>query len=465
MRKCDGDGEREKKRGEGGEEERRGERMALNDDHTTKDRDDPQELIVNLSFDYGSGESIDSLSSEEQCQRLLNISVMASDGYESTFLRALEMIAITVGDNLSQQKVSDKQMMRHVAEFDTWLLHTVGILKTCKNIPYERLDNVLNLVHCCIFTKWNYAKEKITAALADLYTYDIWREPIQVFLEYGSPEQSDSYMMAFLSDTNRSPSKIVNIFDRANLYINILNMVGEDAERMYKMYWLRDGRICTTYFLHLFERNDRPAALRVASVGLAMFAHSGDLASAILESFGTDEDTTTTAATASSSSKAEEEILLKARCKMYATCLDPIHYEMARASASWNKKWAQDLATMLAANGNHEEEILVLVDAGMNEEAVDALRYDGTLKAAVSHRHDLAASHPDRYYEACRALVKNTPKHMMSKARRDMMLQCLRAMKYIPGRRSDFEEFCRLLLRDSMPDALRNMIKKVGSLP
>ena len=432
----------------------------MDDNHNTKDGNDTQELIVNLSFTYESGKKKDHLNSEAQCQEILRLSATDDNRREYIFLQALERIAITVGDRLSQQKVSDKQMMRYVAEFDTWLLHTVNTLKVCDSIPHARFDNVMNLVRCCIFTKWNYAKEKITAALAELYAHDIWREPMEIFLEYGSPGESEPTMMEFLSGMNHSPSGVTDVRDRINLYITILNMAGEDPRRMCKMYWMRDGRICKAYILHLLERNNRAAALRVASVGLVIFAYSGELASAILESFGTYNDNRGAAA----ASEAEKEMLLKARCRMYATSHDPIHYETAKASASWTKNWAQKLAAMLAARGDHEEEILVLVDAGMHKEAVDALRYNGTLKAAISHRQDLVASHPDEYYEACRALVENAPKYKMGKAHQDMMRQCLRAMKYVPGRESDFEEFCCSLLNDSMPDALRSMIKKVASL-
>ena len=437
--------------------------MTLNDDYNTIDDDDTQELIVNLSFGYGSGEEKDHLNSEEQCQELLSLSMMGVDRHEDMFLQSIERIAITVGDHLSQQKVSDKQMMRYVAEFDTWLSHTVDILELCDNAPHARFDNVMHLVRCCIFTKWDYAKEKITETLAKLYAHDTWREPMGVFFENGPHEEFEPDAMAFLSGMNRLPRTVMDVHDRINLYITILNMAGEDPRRMCKMYWMRDGRICAAYFLHLLERDDRQTALRVASVGLEMFTNSGELAAAILESFDTHEDATATSTTIITA-EAREDLLLRARCRMYATSLDHMHYEMAKASASWNKCWAQNLAAMLAASGNHEAEILVLVDAGMHKEAVDALRYNGTLKAAISHRQDLVASHPDEYYEACRALVENAPKYKMGKAHQDMMRQCLRAMKYVPGRESDFEEFCCSLLSDSMPSALRNMIKKVASL-
>ena len=425
--------------------------------------DDAQELIVNLSFGYGSGEEKDHLNSEEQCQELLSLSMMSVGRHEDMFLQSLERIAITVGDNLSQQKVSDRQMMRYVAEFDTWLSHTVDILELCDNVPHARFDNVMHLVRCCIFTKWDYAKEKITEVLAKLYANDNWRAHMGVFFEHGPPEEFESDAITFLSGMNRLPRTVMDVHDRINLYITILNMAGEDPRRMCKMYWMRDGRICAAYLLHLLQRGDRQAALRVASVGLELFAQSGEIASAILESLGTHEDATATSTIITA--EAREDLLLRARCRLYATSLDHIHYETAKESASWNKRWAQNLAAMLAASGNHEAEILVLVDAGMHREAVDALRYDGTLQAAISHRQDLAASHPDEYYEACRALVvENATKYKMGKAHQDMMRQCLRAMKYVPGRESDFEEFCRLLLSDSMPSALRNMIKKVASL-
>ena len=428
------------------------------DDYTAKDEDDTQELIVNLSFTYGLDEHKDHLSSEEQCQALR--ASPASHGInEDMFLRSLEKITSTVSSILSTRNVSDKQMMRYKAEFDTWFLHTIDILKMCDSAPYMRINNVISLVRCCIFNKWDYSNEKITAALADLYTHKTWGQFVGGFLEYGSSQESKLNMVEVLVGQRYTSYDVIDTSDRINLYIKILVMVGDDPRRICKMYWMHDARICTTYILHLLKENDKLTALRVASIGLDIFADSDELAVAILESFGTRGgvavDTTETE---------EETLLLMARCRIYATSLDYEHYAMAKASTSWSKAWARRLTAMLAARGHHESEISVLMDAGMHREAVDALRYDGTLQAAISHRHDLVASHPNEYYDACKILVENASKHGMSKTHREMIRQCLRAMKYVPGRRSDFEEFCHLLLRDSIHAAFSKTIKEVVSL-
>lgn len=410
------------------------------------------ETIVNISISDASGKGEAQMSSDEQCRTLMRIAASDIDGYAYMFKNAVGTIIDTVDGHLQSAKqsgrsVSKDQMARYEAEFDTWFSYTTDVLMSCRNVWIERMRDVADLARHCVSSEWDHAVERIMETLVKMYKNGAWAGFVTDFFEYGMPE---GYGADPFDDLSSKGSRYVPIdtHDRINLYIDVLEGAGSDPGRIYRMYWMDDGRTCVRYLRHLLEKGGGHMARRVASIGPDLFPGSGELAAEALNAIDS----------------ADEGAELKARCGAYAAGLGPEYYEMARESPRWNAEWARRLAGMLAANKEHDAEMRVLVEAGMHEEALDVLQYDGTMKMAILHRRTLAASRPDRYYEACKALVAGAPKTGKSKAHYAMMRQCLRAMKAVPGRESDFNEMCHSMLQEGHPGSseFRRLIKEVA---
>lgn len=411
------------------------------------------ENIINISIGYASGKEESRMSSDEQCRALMRIAASSADGFAYMFRDAIGTIIDTVDGRLQDAKrsgrpVSKKQMAQYEAEFDTWLSYTADAIMSGRNAQnVERIQDVVYLAEYCASSEWDHAVEGIMEILVRMYEDDVWVGFITDFFEHGMPgeDEADQFGFRLAGEPRYIP---IDTPDRISLYIDILERAGSDPGRICKTYWMDDSRICIKYLRRLLKRREGPAAWRVASIGLDLFPDSVELAA---EALG-------------AADPADADMMLKARCRMYASSLDPVHYEKARASPHWNGGWARRLAEMLAANEEYDAEMLVLVEAGMHEEALDVLQYNGTMKMAISYRMTLAASHPDRYYEACSALVAGAPKTGRGRTHYAMVRQCLRAMKAVPGHESDFHEMCRSILRDTHTASaeFRRLIKEVA---
>ena len=121
----------------------------------------------------------------------------------------------------------------------------------------------------CVTSQWRHAVEKIICVLAELYNDDVWNRFVSDYMEFGLPEGYTSDFMDFMRGIDTIPDKVSHP-DRIYLYIIILKRAGSELRQICKRYWLTDDRICTQYLKYLLQRDDRPAARRVASVGLEM---------------------------------------------------------------------------------------------------------------------------------------------------------------------------------------------------
>ena len=409
-----------------------------------REEDEDSCPIVQISLVDPAGASAP-MSTEEQCQMLMGLARNDPDSHIDLFRNALSRIIDAVDRRmLYGRHISRDRMALYTAEFDTWHSYMIRVLKSCRGNWMQRAQSVTRLAGHCISAEWDYAVKRLMETLVDLYKDDAWNEAVSNYLEFGIPEEYEDDPFAFITGEPRHAQ--IPAPDRINLYLTILERAGSDPGWVLKEHWMIDDRICTRYLQYLLLHGRSTEAGRAATVGLELFPRSVRLAAAALK--GLDP---------------ADEGSLMARCVLYAADPGSEHYEAAKASVHWDKRWARRLAVMLAACGEHGQEILVLTEAGMHAEALDALRYDGTLRMAMSHRKTFAASDPDGYYEACRALVRGAPKMGAGKEQHVVILRCLYIMKAIPGHESDFEEICESMISDecAVPAALRKLIRKV----
>ncbi|MDE0525041.1 MAG: hypothetical protein OXI27_00350 [Thaumarchaeota archaeon] len=406
--------------------------------------------IVRMSVCDAAGEAAAPMDTEDQCKMLMDWAQGDPDSHVGLFMSSLSNVVGAVGERMRRsrtlgRRISRERMARYEAEFDTWHSYTVRVLMSCRDDWTPRLLNVMHLADLCLSAEWDYAEGRLTETLADLYKDDAWNTFVRDYLEFGAPEEHE-YDLTLHEAAGDSRHAQTSAPDRINLYLTVLEKAGSDPGRVLGGHWMADERICTRYLQYLLRHGRGSEAGRVASVGLELFPRGVRVAAAALGALDPGDAGA-----------------LRARCVLYAADPASEHYGAAKASAHWDAGWARRLADMLAARGEHGAEIVVLTEAGMRAEALDALRYDGTLRMAISHSRTLAASDPDGYYDACRALVTGAPKRGAGKAQHAMILQCLRIMKAIPGHESDFGAMCESMIRDerAVPAALRKSIRKV----
>ena len=319
------------------------------------------------------------------------------------------------------------------ATFDVSMSYMEKAAREHASTDKKKEAHVRLLIKYCMDFDWEYAIEACKRSLIKLCSEGgVWsayapRALQQNITRYGAQPPSDGIGM-----------------DPVRLCVEVLGRAGLDTSRVCAEYWRRKDAACTELIARL-ATSDRRHARRVATVGLELFPRSVQVAAAALKVLDpADEDS------------------MRARCVLYAADPGSEHYEAAKASAHWDKRWARRLASMLAVRGELDAELAVLRDAKLDDEALAALLHDGTAHAASAHR-DLARMHPDTYYDMCSRLAEDYAEEYDEEKRLDdEVLTCLQIMKEIPGRAAEFEEFCDELLSD--PSTREYLAGVVGSV-
>ena len=317
----------------------------------------------------------------------------------------------------------------------------------------KKESHIRLLISCCMEADWEFAAEKCKEALIKICLEgDVWGKCAPKALESNISKHS-------------SNPAIKGGMDPVTLCADVLDQIGMDVSLLCKKYWRHKDAICAKFVEYLL-RKDRYHARRVALIGLDIFPVSSLVAAKAIEAVDDNDD--------------DENVMLKVWCAMYATHLDTKYYEMARASVFWSRMWAQNLAALLAAQGLFDEELEVLVDAGLDDEMLAAFVHDGTLRAAIKYKERMTSDHPDLYYEMCNRLAddildrrrdlgadsdERKPAPEDWRQNNDDIQTCLQIMKGIPEHGVQFKEFCSELLCDSDIDAdLARIIRDVSGV-
>ena len=347
--------------------------------------------------------------------------------------------------DLVQSKPEDEQK----AVMEVYLSYLNKGAKEYAVTDKKKESHIRLLIQCCMEADWAFAAEKCKEAL------------IKICLEDGWGKCAPKALESNMSKHGSNPA-ITNGMDPVILCADVLDRIGMDVSQLCRKHWRHKDVICAKFVGYLLKK-DRRHARRVALVGLEIFPSSSLVAAKAIEAVDGDND---------------GNVMLKVWCAMYATHLDAEYYEMARASASWSKEWARNLAALLAAQKSFDEELEVLDDAGLDGEMLTAFVHDGTIRAAVRYKERMTADHPDRYYEMCHRLADDTlnrrwdlgvyddkrkPYPEALRQNNDDIQTCLQIMKDIPGHEVQFKEFCSEYLDDSGIDAdLVRIIKNVS---